>query len=337
MTYRSDKIIVDHNPEIVFVESTNICNLRCVMCPITKMTRPDGYMNISSFMKICDEMAEKFGVGTRLNFYFFGEPFMHPKATEMIAYAKSLGLRMEFSTNLLLLNEERIHLWLEVLDERDTIVLSLDAYNKEDYERIRVGGTYERLLENYRLLIREYSKWGDTRPLIQPMCHYDWDPYRTRLNHPIAGGAGMEQVKDFVRTFVGEAWDVLGHPYTDEKVEELAALIVEKSKEGTVREYIDDRICLWIRRLVNFAQQIGDERFFKAKGQTQRVCDYPWRSLIVLWNGDVVVCCFDVNGTQNVGNAFENNLSEIWNGAKIQQLRRDFIDFKNEGLCEYCE
>ena len=49
-------------PEIVQIESTNICNAKCVFCPRDEMERKQGVMSWELFKKIVDECAD-LGVG----------------------------------------------------------------------------------------------------------------------------------------------------------------------------------------------------------------------------------------------------------------------------------
>src|SRR3982750_2936536 len=45
-------------PEIVQIESTNICNAKCVFCPRDEMHRRQGVMSLELFKKVVDECAE---------------------------------------------------------------------------------------------------------------------------------------------------------------------------------------------------------------------------------------------------------------------------------------
>ena len=63
-------------------------------------------------------------------------------------------------------------------------------------------------------------------------------------------------------------------------------------------------------------------------------CELVYRSINILWNGDVVPCCFDVNGLLVMGNIKENCLSDIWNNERYVELRRRLA--KNERLTEPC-
>ena len=51
-------------------------------------------------------------------------------------------------------------------------------------------------------------------------------------------------------------------------------------------------------------------------------CLDPYNAIFVYWNGDVVICCYDQEGQNIIGNASRNTLAEIWGGRKARRLRR---------------
>jgi len=63
-------------------------------------------------------------------------------------------------------------------------------------------------------------------------------------------------------------------------------------------------------------------------------CVHIYRSINVLWNGDVVPCCFDLNGLLVMGNIKEKSLAKIWNNEKYVGLRSRLA--KNKDLPEPC-
>ena len=94
-------------PDRLYVESTNYCNLKCVMCPtgLGVIARPKGYMEMDLFRRIVDETAS---FAPAIVLHSWGEPMMHPELFEMVAYARSKDMWVETSTNITLLTEERI-------------------------------------------------------------------------------------------------------------------------------------------------------------------------------------------------------------------------------------
>lgn len=68
------------------------------------------------------------------------------------------------------------------------------------------------------------------------------------------------------------------------------------------------------------------------------VCDKPWTSLTILWDGRVVPCCFDYDGIETLGNVTEQSLREIWESGRLRYLRACHRDGRVDDvpLCRDC-
>lgn len=66
-------------------------------------------------------------------------------------------------------------------------------------------------------------------------------------------------------------------------------------------------------------------------------CPFPWRYLVVQWNGDVVPCCRDCNGDIVLGNVAGSSLRDIWNGERYRGFREEMASgrFSNP-ICGPC-
>ena len=60
-------------PDIAQIESTNICNAKCVFCPRDEMHRDEGIMDMALFKKIADECAA-LNI-THMRMHNYGEAF----------------------------------------------------------------------------------------------------------------------------------------------------------------------------------------------------------------------------------------------------------------------
>lgn len=67
-------------------------------------------------------------------------------------------------------------------------------------------------------------------------------------------------------------------------------------------------------------------------------CFWLWKSVVILSNGDVILCCGDLGGHNVIGNVFKKTLSDIWNSKHMQNLRALHLraDFSKTPLCEFC-
>lgn len=68
------------------------------------------------------------------------------------------------------------------------------------------------------------------------------------------------------------------------------------------------------------------------------VCDKPWTSVTILWDGRVVPCCFDYDGLFVLGDLREQTLDQIWRGEAMTSLRQAHRDrnLSDIRLCKNC-
>ena len=77
----------------------------------------------------------------------------------------------------------------------------------------------------------------------------------------------------------------------------------------------------------------------KAGAADYNLCPYPWTSMVIASNGDVVACCRDLRHKTVLGNLFEQNARDIWRGEKYQRLRQSLVDqdLDSIGACSGCD
>jgi MoaA/NifB/PqqE/SkfB family radical SAM enzyme len=162
-TYRMEELSGPTYPDRVYIESTNYCNLKCIMCPtgLGVIQRPKGYMDMRLYHAIMDEIGPLIGSAV---LHSWGEPLMHPELFDMIRIGKRHGVRMETSTNITILNTERAK---AVLDAGlDVLYLAMDGATKETYERVRVNARWEKSLRNIEGLLDLKAKMGAPTKVI---------------------------------------------------------------------------------------------------------------------------------------------------------------------------
>lgn len=76
-----------------------------------------------------------------------------------------------------------------------------------------------------------------------------------------------------------------------------------------------------------------------SRGNKYHLCPYPWVSLMIASNGDVVACCRDLRRQTVLGNLLRQSLSEVWNGDAFITLRQNLIDGHPErsAACNGCD
>jgi radical SAM protein with 4Fe4S-binding SPASM domain len=185
-------------PMSINLETTNHCNLRCIMCPRHLTDRGFGLMDDSLYQKLIDEIAEKGGVQV-LTLIKDGESLIHPRVHELIAYAKErkAAHRIEIFSNAILLDEDRSIKLIEA--GLDVLNVSLDAMNSETYKRIKGRDQYDIVVKNTKRFAEIKKEMGKRKPLL------------------VAKFIGMtensDQLEDFKVFWKGIADQILISPY----------------------------------------------------------------------------------------------------------------------------
>jgi len=195
--WSTGRLTGDFFPDRVYIESTNHCNLKCIMCPtgLGVMQRPKGYMDMALYEQIVEELAPYVGSAV---LHSWGEPLMHPRLYDMIRLGKRAGIRMETSTNITLLTDDRAR---QILDAGlDVLYLAMDGVTKDTYERVRVNARWEKSLRNVeRFLELKQQRGAATRMVMQI----------------IAMDATRAEVDDFVRRWTRPGVDQVNVKHLD--------------------------------------------------------------------------------------------------------------------------
>lgn len=155
--YQKRKVILDNPPSFIWLEPTNHCNLHCIMCPAGAgaVNIQKGYMDYQLYKRIIDEIK---GYTSAMTLAIGGESFLHPEFFQMIKYASSSNIKVLLNTNATLLDKKFAHLLLD--SGVSNINFAFDGFNKDTYEKARVGANFEKTLDNifYFLKLRNQNK-----------------------------------------------------------------------------------------------------------------------------------------------------------------------------------
>ena len=142
--YSKKSAALPYMPVRLWVELTSICNYRCIMCPNKDLEKEDkGFMDFDLYRKIVDE-AKDFVF--EINLAHRGESMMHPELISAIEYAGANGIFTRLHTNGSLLTDDLSHKIIR--SGLDRLSFSFDGYDRETYEKIRVGGDFDKTLDN---------------------------------------------------------------------------------------------------------------------------------------------------------------------------------------------
>jgi MoaA/NifB/PqqE/SkfB family radical SAM enzyme len=137
-------------PPALGVELTNYCNLSCPYCSSSLKLRPQGLMDARTFSNLVSQTIES-GIPW-ISLCGNGEPTLHPKFPNYVRQLAAVTKFLELTTNWQRVDDEIAYSVLQ--SPVNLMHISVDGRHKKEYESIRVGGNFERLLRNLTLLKR---------------------------------------------------------------------------------------------------------------------------------------------------------------------------------------
>ncbi|HSQ35610.1 MAG TPA: radical SAM protein, partial [Candidatus Binatia bacterium] len=197
---------VDALPRIFF-EPSVVCNLNCyqaVCAPGTGIaaTRARKFFPLEGFRALLAEIGPQL---QRLDFFNYGEPFIHPQALDMIELVKKNypHIYLYTSTNGLLLDERMIVRLAE--SGIDEVTFSVDGADQRTYARYRQGGDLGKLLKNMAALVREKMRLGREVPFINwRYILFKWNDSAWKMGKArrLARKIGVDRL----------TWEITDHP-----------------------------------------------------------------------------------------------------------------------------
>jgi len=194
-------------PSRLYVETTAACNISCLdaCCApetgITK-TRQAGMLDVALFERVLEELGPTLA---RIDFFNYGEAFLHKKAVEMCEMVKSRHphIYLYTSTNGGAFTEDRVRQLVRAgLDE---MTFSLDGASQDVYVRYRQRGSFEKSTAMMRAAIDEKRRLGRDLPVINwRYILFNWNDgdREMRLARRLAAEWGVDRL----------CWEITDHP-----------------------------------------------------------------------------------------------------------------------------
>lgn len=301
-------------PGVVQIETTNHCNLSCVMCAQAD-EEIAHYLNrrhleLEQFRSLLDQFP-----GCRhVVFQGVGEPLLNPQLIPMIKHSSERGLSGELVSNGTLLDEAACHSLLESGLTR--LDISIDSADPKIYEGIRRGASFSRMLENVERLLtlaRQRKAGGPEIWCRTVVTRFNVEQIPALLR--LMAELGMPHVLlTGVKTIPGDEHKIRAAPGQLEVLQETVADF-NLNQEHTHAH------------LAYFAWQ-REEHF---------ICPWPWQGSFISVEGYVTPCCYlSSPHIFHLGNAFEEPFHRIWNNDGYRSLRRELLRGTPK-ICLGCE
>jgi len=284
-------------PDEIIVEVTNICNLKCPVCPTNfLMKREKGCMELDILKLIIDDF-KNIEKKPRINFGFSGEPLINRKLPELIEYAKRKGHFTYLSTNCTLLDHD---ISLNLIESGlDLIYLAIDGFSPNSHEKYRVGSNFEQIknnIENFIILRRKLGK-HTPKVIIQTLItSYSEKEIPSIINWAKKIGADGIFLKSFS----------LGS-YTNENMK---------------------------KKYLHFLPK--DQKYRRKQSNVYKtICTAPLKQSLVFWNGNLGLCCVDFNNIVKLPNIKTRGFLDTFFSEEVIKIRKAAF-MKELSLCKNC-
>jgi Radical SAM superfamily len=194
-------------PSRLYVECTAACNISCnqaCCAPETGITRTRqaGMLDFDLFARVIDEAGPTLG---RVDFFNYGEAFLHKRAVEMCEYIKTKHphIYLYTSTNGLALNEEKARRLVH--SGIDEVTFSIDGASQDTYVQYRQRGDFAKALANLHAMADEKARHGrDVPHLNWRYILFKWNDHDEEMNtaRRLAVENGVDRL----------CWEITDHP-----------------------------------------------------------------------------------------------------------------------------
>lgn len=153
-------------PMMCVLSFVYVCNARCPNCPYTNSNIRADYKDrpfmLEDTFKIIADQCGEYGAWIRIS--GGGEPMLHPKAVELMEYAKKVGAKVGLITNGSMFNEENSKRLIEA--EIDMIEFSVDASDPRTYAKVRKGLNWDVLVRNVKRIVELRNQLKSSTKII---------------------------------------------------------------------------------------------------------------------------------------------------------------------------
>lgn len=288
-------------PESLSVEPASVCNLRCPECTLGggRLQRPGQIMSMETFDNALQPLAPWL---VSCQFFLQGEPTLNPNLCQMIAAAHRRRIFTTVSTNGQTLTPELCNNL--VASGLDRLIISVDGTTQDVYEKYRVGGRLQAVINGISNMAEARNELGRHNPELT----VQFIIFRHN-EHQIS------QIKRLARQW-GADHVMLKTAQIENQIHAVE-MLPQNPKYSRYR--------------MNADGTIGTKRQFSDN------CFRLRSTMVVAANGDVPLCCYDKNCQHCLGNINTTNAANIWHAPETDHLREQVWNITNGiDICQNC-
>ena len=311
-------------PDCVQIDLTNDCNNNCIACwcnsPLLgdKAISPDVKKQTLDYRLVIRLIDRLHSLGTtELYFSGGGEPLMHHRVIEILAYAKSKGFICTLHTNFTLVNENTIRRLIE--KKLDHIVISLWAATPEMYVK-----THPNKAASDFLRIKHFLTMLNERKNRYPKVKI----------YNVISNLNYRELIQMVEFALETRSECVEFTVVDTMPERTDRLLLDKEQAGEIltmcRELQEDKHYytgdgkFFISNFDQFVRRVSSEYNSQAEYDRDYLdaipCYVGWLFARIIADGNVNSCL--KSHRIPIGNLYEQDFVDIWNGSKQRDFRK---------------
>jgi len=321
MDKQKDRVI--GYPTHLFIDVTNICNLRCTLCPtgVGAPGRKKGIMPLETFKRIVREMQRYL---ISIDLFNWGEPLLNKQVYDMIRYAHRHHIVTSVSTNFNYFSDESAEDLIS--SGLDFLILSIDGASQETYEQYRVGGDFQKVINNIKILVERKRKLGSKHPFIcwqfLVMRHNE---HEVEIAKKMAEDLGVDTI-------------TIGHAYLPVDTRQNAHRWLPKN-QAYHRYSVQELEKIWEAQELKQAQAPSSptsEHAFTEDFKRRVNCLWLWTQSTINWDGSISPCCAIYDPSYDFGTLSNSNFRTIWNNENYRASRQFSATGEISGIKTVC-
>jgi MoaA/NifB/PqqE/SkfB family radical SAM enzyme len=307
------KTVLKSKPRNMQVLLTNSCNLRCSICDV--YLKPYSLPNEAiTFIKNNIPYLEKI-------IWQGGEVFLHKDFDYLMELAGVNNVTQDIITNGLLLTDNRLK---KLAQYSVDLKISIDAVDKNTYEKIRVGADFDKLLSVLSSL-KQYQDYAYSMAAVVTSLNYN------QINELVdfAIKYGFFSIIFQRYTPYSNKSLILTDKQHDEVIRQLSALKQKADKKAIPINVYTDMQLENNEKPENEENKHQEEHKEEAKNDCYNLfCHAPWTTMFLDMDDKLMFSC-------RCKSTKIQNYDEVWNNNSAIAYRKMIID--NNNLYECCQ
>ena len=184
------------------------------------------------------------------------------------------------------------------------------------------------------------------------------------LNSKLATGlieSGLDRIKFSIDGATPDVYERIRGVKYDRVVDNVKEFVRIRNKRGNIRPIVHvqmvymqdnkDEVIEYVQMWRNIVNRIGFSRYRSTERRLEddrRVepapaaivpCSQLWQRLVILYDGQVLMCCGDHGALNPIGNIYEMSIGEIWHSDLLNRYRELHMSNRSGEIlaCSVCE